>query len=138
MRMEKLIEYPFSSDTNGQPLEGNKIYRLHLPPNIPSEDFWSVIVYDNLTRLIIKTDQPWPSVHSKCASLMLNQNGSVDIWFGPEPSEEKELNWIKTIPGRKWNLILRLYNPLETGLNKIWQPGGMVKVVEGHEEMLNI
>jgi hypothetical protein len=35
----------------------------------------------------------------------------------------KEYNWIKTIPGREWNMILRIYEPLETVLNTTWKPG---------------
>ncbi len=32
-------------------------------------------------------------------------------------------NWVKTIPGKQWYMILRLYYPLETWFNKEWKPG---------------
>jgi hypothetical protein len=121
--MEEVITYKVTTDKSGQALKGELNYKIHLPPDIPAANFWSVIVCDNHTGLIIKTDQPWPSVHKQSAGLLVNQNGSVDIWFGPEPLNKKENNWIKTIPGRGWNLILRLYNPLEPWFNKTWTPG---------------
>ena len=37
-------------DAGGNPLDGGKNYRLHLPPNIPVKEFWSVIVYSDQTR----------------------------------------------------------------------------------------
>ena len=36
---------------------------------------------------------------------------------------EIENNWVQTIPGKGWFMILRLYGPLETWFNKTWRPG---------------
>lgn len=35
----------------------------------------------------------------------------------------KDGNWIQTVPGRGWFVILRLYSPLETFFAKTWRPG---------------
>lgn len=120
--MDEELQYIVTFDAHGNPLEGGKNYKFHLPPNIPASDFWSVIVYDNQTRLIIHSDQKWPSVFSSCQTLIINQDGSVDIWFGPEAPAGKNSNWIKTITGMRWNMILRLYNPTESWYNKTWRP----------------
>jgi hypothetical protein len=37
-------------DSKGHYLDGSKTYRLHLPPNIPVNNFWSLIPYDTQTR----------------------------------------------------------------------------------------
>ena len=49
-------------DAAGQYLDGAKTYRLHLPPNIPAKDFWSLLVYDPQTRSMLQTDQQFPSI----------------------------------------------------------------------------
>lgn len=120
--MEEELKYKVSSDTAGKPLEGGNNYKLHLSPNISVRDYWSVIVYDNETSLMIKTTQLWPSVYSSRKGLEFNNDGSVDAWFGSKAPMGKENNWIKTIPGKDWHMILRIYGPLEILFDGISRP----------------
>jgi len=110
-------------DAAGRYLDGGKTYRLHLPPNIPIKDFWSVVVYDTQTRSMLQTDQRFPSVSSQKMDLFVNPDTSVDVYFGPEPPVGKESNWIQTIPGKGWCTYLRLYGPLEPWFDQTWRPG---------------
>jgi len=125
---EKMVgkgsQYPWSAqDADGKPFEGGKNYKLHLPPNIPVADFWSVVVYDNQTRSMVQTDQQFPSVSSQNKDMVVNKDGSVDVYFGPKAPAGKEGNWVQTIPGKGWFMILRLYGPLEPWFDKSWRPG---------------
>jgi len=126
--MEEELQFIATYDANGKPLDGGKNYKIHLSPDIPASNFWSVIVYDNQTHLIIRTDQPWPSVFSSCKKLVVNQDGSVDAWFGPQAPAGNENNWVKTIPGKGWNMILRLYYSTEAWFDKSWRPGEIEEV----------
>ncbi len=110
-------------DAKGQPLDGGKNYKLHLPPNIPVKEFWSVILYDSQTRSMLQTDQRWPAATSQNPNLQVNPDGSVDVYFGPKAPAGKENNWIQTIPGKGWNTLLRLYGPLQPWFDKTWRPG---------------
>jgi hypothetical protein len=115
-------------DSKGNPLDGGKNYKLHLPPNIPVANFWSVILYDNQTRSMLQNDQQWPAVSSQTKGLMVNPDSSVDVYFGPKPPAGKENNWVQTIPGKGWNTLLRLYGPLQPWFDKTWRPGEIEEI----------
>jgi hypothetical protein len=108
-------------DSNGKGLDGGKNYRLHVESNMPVKDFWSAIVYDNQTRSMLQTDQDFPQVSSLDDGLVTNDDGSVDIYFGPMAPAGMENNWIQTIPGKGWNMLFRLYGPLEPWFDKTWK-----------------
>lgn len=110
-------------DSSGQPLDGAQNYSVNIPANPPAKDFWSVVLYDPQTRSELQTSQPFPSKNNKRDQLIVNDDGSVDLYFGPKAPEGKEANWIETVPGKGWFTILRLYGPLEPWFDKTWKPG---------------
>lgn len=118
-------------DANGQQFDGSKHYKFHLPANIPAKDFWSLVVYDNQTRSMLQTDQQYPSIGNSNdnGSLAVNSDGSVDVWFGPTAPKGHESNWIQTVPGKGWNVVLRLYGPENAWFDKSWRPSE-IKLVD--------
>jgi hypothetical protein len=110
-------------DSNGNYLDGARTYRLNLPKDAPAEKFVSVVVYDPQTRSELQTDQPLPSKNTSRDELVVNGDGSIDLYFGPEAPAGKEANWIQTVPGKGWFCLLRLYSPTEAWFEKTWRPG---------------
>jgi hypothetical protein len=113
-----------ATDADGNYLDGSKTYSLTLPAGIPAKDFWSFVNYDPQTRSILQTPTTaQPSVSSQSGEVQANDDGSVTVWFGPEPPPGKASNWVPTVPGKGWFTILRLYGPLEPWFDKSWRPG---------------
>ena len=52
--------------------------------------------------------------------LLVNEDGSVDLYFGPEAPADKEQNWIPTVPDKAWFPYFRLYSPTQAFLDKTW------------------
>jgi hypothetical protein len=110
-------------DSEGKALDGSKTYKIHLPPNIPAKNFWSFVVYDNQTRSMLQTDQQFPSIGSQKKGIVINPDTSVDVWFGPTAPAGHEANWVQTVPGKGWNVLIRIYGPLQPWFDKSWRPG---------------
>jgi hypothetical protein len=106
-------------DSKGKWLDGGKSYRLHIPPNPPMKEFWSVTIYDVDTRCPIDNEQQIADLSSRM-DLIENNDGSVDLYFGPEAPEGKEKNWIPTVPDKGWFAYLRLYAPTEPYFERSW------------------
>lgn len=118
-----------TTDSTGKGLDGSKTYKLRLPANVPMKDFWSFTLYDNQTRSMLQTDQQFPSVNSTEKGIVSNPDGSVDVWFSPAlPAGVNKANWAQTIPGKGWNVLFRLYGPLQPWFDKTWRPGEFVLV----------
>lgn len=107
-------------DDTGNWLDGGRSYRLHVPPNPPAKLFWSVTVYDSLTRVLIDNPQQIADRSSR-NDIARNADGSVDIYFGPTAPPGHEKNWIPTLPGKAWFAYFRLYGPLEPYFDKSWK-----------------
>jgi hypothetical protein len=113
-------------DADKNPFDGARTYKVTLPPNIPAGKFWSFTLYDNMTRSMLDTPQRYPRAGSQTypsPAAEANADGSTTVYFGPtQPYGVKRGNWIQTMPGKGWFVILRLYSPLESFFTKQWRP----------------
>ena len=114
------------TDSSGTPLSGGASYRVKLPPNIPAANFWSLTLYEAENASGYANGQPFPSLGSRDKPEQ-NADGSTDLYLGPDAPAGKERNWMKTISGKGYFTILRLYSPTEAAINKSWKPGDIEK-----------
>ncbi|MEV0668197.1 DUF1254 domain-containing protein [Actinomadura luteofluorescens] len=117
-------QYAYTAeDSTGAWLDGQRSYTLTLPKGIPAKNFWAVDVYDPQTRSLLRTDDPYPSVNSLSDAVRTEDGGDTVIHFGPTAPPGREANWVQTVPGKGWFVILRLYGPLESWFDQSWRPG---------------
>lgn len=102
--------------------DGAKTCKVTLPPNIPQNRFWSLTAYDNQTRSMLDTPQRYPRAGSQTypsPAAVASADGSTTVYFSPtRPADAKDGNWIQTVPGKGWFLLLRLYNPARAVLHQ--------------------
>ena len=106
-------------DSKDEWLDGSNTYRLHIPPNPPVTQFWSLTVYDNVTRSMLQNPANDVSL-SSYDKLRINDDGSVDVYIGPKPPEGYESNWIQSVPGKGWYPFFRAYGPTEAFFDDSW------------------
>lgn len=126
--VEKGAKYPSTwRDANGKYLEGGNTYKLHLPPNVPAANFWSVTVYSAITASGLENGQPLPSLNSMDKPTQ-NPDGSYDLYFGPHAPTGQQNNWLATVPGHGYFVLLRLYSPKEAFFKQTWKPDDMQRI----------
>jgi hypothetical protein len=106
-------------DKSGESYDGSKAYRLHVPPIVPIEQYWSLTAYDRDTHALIKNVDR-ASRASNNPEVKKNADGSVDLYVGAKASAGQESNWIPTDPARKFELMFRLYGPKKEFFEKAW------------------
>ena len=113
--------YIFSfADHHGDRLDGNSSYRVRFPADTPTREFWSVIAYELGTNAFIPTPQDRVGVSSYDKDrLVVNDDGSIDVYIGPSAPEGLEPNWIPT-GGKDFWLIVRFYGPEQAIFDGTW------------------
>lgn len=113
-------------DADGNFLSGARSYRMHLPAGIPAAIFWSVTVYDAETASGLDNGQPFPSINTMDKPAT-NADGSTDIYFAPQsPGPGK--NYLATVPGKGYFVILRLYGPTKAYFDRTWKPDDIAPI----------
>lgn len=105
-------------DAEGNDLKAGDLYKISIPKDIPASQFWSVTVYDDSTWAFIDNDLLRSGLGLfNTPDMEVNEDGSVDVYFGPQAPEGLESNWIPT-SGKKPYVWLRLYGPTDAFWNK--------------------
>ncbi|WP_276480988.1 DUF1254 domain-containing protein [Paraflavitalea pollutisoli] len=114
-------------DKDGKALNGAENYRLYVPANVPTKQYWSATVYDRSTHALIK-NMSRASCASNDKAVQKNADGSVDVYFGPRPPAGKESNWVPTDHNGQFEILFRLYGPEKALFDKAWKLGDVEKV----------
>ncbi|WP_203595665.1 DUF1254 domain-containing protein [Salipiger sp. PrR003] len=122
-------KYPYTiRDADGEFLEGGNTYKLTLPPDVPAALFWAVTAYNVTDGTMPETAQLLPSTNGYY-DIPQNEDGSIDIWFGPEkPEGVADAAFIQTVPGRNFVACLRLYGAEDAFYDQSWKPNDLEKV----------
>jgi hypothetical protein len=115
-------------DSDGNWLSGSNSYKLHVPADPPVEQFWSATAYDEGTRQMVVTEQGRPDISSRKEDIVKNDDGSIDVHFGPKAPEGHEANWVQTEPGKGWFAYFRFYAPTKAFFDKSWSLPDIEKV----------
>jgi hypothetical protein len=105
-------------DESGELFDGSSLYRLRVPKDVPAAQFWSAIVYSMKTKGFIANASKVGIGSYHEAELERNADGTIDLYFGPNPPKGLESNWLPT--GEDFFLIFRLYGPEKALFEKTW------------------
>ena len=107
-------------DKNDLFLDGGKNYRLRVPANPPVERFWAISAYDPTTRSLLDVGGNENKSVGSLDNPAVNDDGTVDVYFGPTAPAGLEKNWVPTNPNKGFFLVFRFYGPLEGFIEKTW------------------
>jgi hypothetical protein len=83
-------------DADKNYFDGAKTYKVTLPKGIPEANFWSLTLYDNMTRSMLTRRDPRAGNQTLIAAE--GQSGSTTVYAGPAAQGVKRGNWIQSAP----------------------------------------
>ncbi|MEO9778790.1 MAG: DUF1254 domain-containing protein [Sedimentitalea sp.] len=108
-------------DSNGDLLRADRNYVLHVPAEVPVGQFWALTLYSEETRRPYDnggTEAKDVSLDSRMDQLTYNEDGSIDLYIGPDAPEGMETNHMKTVDDDGWFVYFRLYAPEDAFFDK--------------------
>jgi hypothetical protein len=106
-------------DASSLPLQGELPYMLRIPTAVPVKQSWTVTVYDLATAAFTR-DSPRIAIDSYDSRVRRNDDGSIDIHFGPASPAGKDANWLYTAPRQRWFAFFRFHGPEKPVLDRSW------------------
>lgn len=117
------------TDNSGEPLLGTNQYRIRFSKDAfpPVQAFWSITIYSRPDNQLVANPIDRYSISSVTAGLHFERNGSLDITIQDQrPKGSKAKNWLPAPQGNFW-LILRMYIPQDSVMERKYVPPNVVK-----------
>mgnify|MGYP001799993543 CR=1 FL=1 len=128
---EEAMYFGGVTDSNGDPLDGTKSYRMVIPASgIPVRAFWSLSMYeeDELQRLYFYDNElNRYSINSSSEDLTYQPDGSIVLALQPTPPDDPSLVWMPT-PNGPFQCVFRTYLPEPAIMSGNWQPPQIVPI----------
>ncbi|MFU2329589.1 DUF1254 domain-containing protein [Pseudomonas sp. NFX98] len=108
-------------DSQGQPLQGGRSYRLRFAPGQlpPASEFWSLTLYDLPDRQLVANAIDRYCLSSRDA-LQVDADGGVTLVMQPSAPQSSN-NWLPTPASGAFTVILRLYGPKQEVIEQRWR-----------------
>ncbi len=88
-------------DADKKPLDGSKTYRLHLPKDVPVNNFWAVTLYDTQTRSLLQTGQEFPTIGSQTEGMIRRTpTGPLTSTSRRRPPKARKATGCRPFPAR--------------------------------------
>jgi hypothetical protein len=129
----EMVHLKATADSEDRQLYGNYKYVLHfkkgeLPPTPTS---WTLRVYEPANKKISKVPIEKARLNDRTTLLKYNADGSMDIRLQTEPPEKPaEVNWLKLTDEASFFVVLTIYNPHNSVLNRKYVAPSLVRVDE--------
>jgi len=127
-------QYLYShGDGDHNTLDGAETYKLHVPANVPAKDFWSLTLYDPISRSLLQGTGSDNVTIDSYEDLIQNEDGSFDLFVGPDDSMIPEKfkgtpNFCATNPNKGIMVYFRFFGPLEAYFDRTWQLESFEKI----------
>jgi len=117
--------YPVAkSDAGGRPLTGEHAYRITLPASEPPpvDAFWSLTMYAENGRPLVPNPIGRYAIGDRTPGVGTDPDGALTIHVRhAPPAIGRGVNWLPA-PAGPFRLMLRLYNPRASVLDRSWAP----------------
>ncbi|MGE4431919.1 MAG: DUF1254 domain-containing protein [Sphingobium sp.] len=120
--------YPIGRvDSEGRPLDGRNRYSITMAADAlpPVDAFWSITLYDD-DGFMVPNPLHRYSVGDRTRELVRRSDGSVEISIGASPDGRQDANWLPA-PRGPFYLMMRLYQPRATVLDRRWTPPPIIR-----------
>ena len=121
---EVSVYFAIPIDEEGELLDGSKqsyALKFNADEIPPAKNFWSMTMYKLPERWLVDNPLDRYSIGSATPGLKKASDGSITLYYSVQSlGDDKESNWLPAPEGPFW-LVLRVYGPGKSILDKTWQ-----------------